>query len=286
MKTALFVALFFLLQISAGAANRAQPPSDANANANANVSASASASTTTTTTTTASWTTVHGHRLYYQSSGSGRPLLLLHGGGASIEESFARQLDNFAATHRVIAPEQVGQGHSPDVAGPLSYRAMMEDTAALLRQLHLTNVDVVGWSDGGILALMLAAYHPELVGRAVISGANIAPAGLLEADLTQMRSAEQSAPAIAASTMADKLRRLWLYSPTVDELNPRLLSHIHKPVLVLAGDRDVIKLDHTLAIYRALPEAKLSILSNTGHATFAEKPDIVNPLILTFLAQR
>jgi len=267
MKTALIVALFSLLQIFA---------SDTLQATHAPVAPQM----------TTNWTTVHGHRLYYESSGSGRPLLLLHGGGASIDESFAKQLGNFANTYRVIAPEQVGQGHSPDIAGPLSYRAMMEDTVALLQQLHLTKVDVVGWSDGGILALMLAAHHPELIGRAVISGANIDPTGLLDTDLMQMRAAEQNASTIAAVTMADKLRRLWLYSPTTNELNPTLLNHIHKPVLVLAGDRDAIKLDHTLAIYRALPEAKLSILPDTGHATFAEKPEVVNPMILTFLAQR
>ncbi len=76
-----------------------------------------------------------------------------------------------------MAPDQVGQGHTPDVPGPLSYTAMMEDTAALLKMLKLKHVDVVGFSDGGILALMLAVRHPELVRRLVISGVNIAPRG-------------------------------------------------------------------------------------------------------------
>jgi pimeloyl-ACP methyl ester carboxylesterase len=178
------------------------------------------------------------------------------------------------------------------VPGALSYRAMMEDTAALLKQLNLTRVDVVGWSDGGILALMLAVYHPELVERIVISGANIDPQGLLDSDILQMRNAEQAlntASQTNANTtagMENKLRRLWLYSPTSDEINSALLKQIHNPVLVLAGDRDVIKLDHTLAIYQALPVAQLSILPNTGHATFNEKPELVNPLVLSFLAQR
>lgn len=226
----------------------------------------------------AHWTRVHGHPLYYETRGEGRPLLLLHGGGASISASFAQQLDAFAVGHRIIAPEQTGQGHTPDVEGPLSYTAMMRDTAALLEQLNLRDVDVVGWSDGGILALMLAVNYPQLVHRVVISGANIAPDGLLDTEITAMQTTTERGS-------AEKLRQLWLSAPTSDELNPQLLQHLQQPVLVLAGDHDVIKLDHTLKIYNALPHAQMSILPNTGHATFEQRAQWVNPMVLEFLAQ-
>lgn len=229
------------------------------------------------------WASVRGHVLYYETHGAGHPLLLLHGGGATVSESFSRQLDALAADHQIIAPEQVGQGHSPDIPGPLSYSEMMRDTAALLEQMHVTNVDVVGWSDGGIVALMLAANYPQLVRRIVVSGVNIAPDGLEESEFAQTQAAlgaQKSSTDIAA-----KLNRLWLTAPTADELNTDLLREIHQKVLVLAGDRDVIKLDHTLLIYRSLPQAQLSILPDTGHATFAQRPEWINPLILQFLAQ-
>ena len=121
------------------------------------------------------WAPIHGHRIYYTVRGNGPTLVLLHGGGDSGEHSFVRQLDVFSEHHHIVAPDQVGQGRTPDVPGPLSYTAMMEDTATLLRLLKLKHVDIVGFSDGGILALMLAVRHPELVGRLVISGVNIAP---------------------------------------------------------------------------------------------------------------
>jgi pimeloyl-ACP methyl ester carboxylesterase len=225
------------------------------------------------------WAQINGHPLYYEITGTGHPLLLLHGGGASVSASFSQQLDAFAANHQIIAPEQVGQGHSPDVSGPLSYTAMMEDTATLLEQLHLTDVDVVGWSDGGIIALMLAVNHPNLVHRVVISGANIAPNGLLDSDLAEMRNA------VPSTGTPEKLRKLWVSAPTIGELNIDLLSHLNKPVLVMAGDHDVIKLAHTLKIYHALPRAQLSVLKNTGHATFKQRPELVNPMVLGFLAQ-
>src|ERR1700677_4636633 len=121
---------------------------------------------------------IHGHKIYYAVRGSGPTLVFLHGGGDSGEHSFVRQLDVFSEHHHIVAPDQVGQGRTPDVPGPLSYTAMTEDTAQLLKVLKLKNVDVVGFSDGGILALMLAVRHPELVRRLVISGVNIAPEGL------------------------------------------------------------------------------------------------------------
>ena len=96
---------------------------------------------------------IHGHKIYYAVRGSGPTLVFLHGGGDSGEHSFVRQLDVFSQHHHIVAPDQVGQGRTPDVPGPLSYTAMMEDTAELLRMLKLRHVDVVGFSDGGILAL-------------------------------------------------------------------------------------------------------------------------------------
>ena len=75
------------------------------------------------------WAAIRGHRMYYAVRGSGATLVLLHGGGDSGEHSFERQLDVFSQHHRIIAPDQVGQGHTPDVTGPLSYTSMAQDTA-------------------------------------------------------------------------------------------------------------------------------------------------------------
>jgi pimeloyl-ACP methyl ester carboxylesterase len=225
------------------------------------------------------WANIHGHRIYYAVRGSGSTLVLLHGGGDSGEHSFVRQLDVFSEHHRIVAPDQVGQGRTPDVPGPLSYTSMMEDTGALLQLLKLRNADVVGFSDGGILALMLAVRHPELVRRLVISGVNISPEGLTAENLEGLRAGQTVTP----RTIDEKLARLWLTSPTESELSVALLAQITQPVLLISGDRDAITLEHTLQIFHALPHAELCVLPGTDHATFSGRPEWLNPIIGAFL---
>jgi pimeloyl-ACP methyl ester carboxylesterase len=222
---------------------------------------------------------IHGHKIYYAVRGGGPTLVFLHGGGDSGEHSFVRQLDVFAEHHHIVAPDQVGQGRTPDVSGPLSYTAMMEDTAELLRKLKLRQVDVVGFSDGGILALMLAVRHPEMVRRLVISGVNISPEGLRPEDLEELRASQIPKP----KTIDEKLARLWLTSPTEEELSLGLLSKMTQPVLVISGDRDAITLEHTLEIFHALPDAELCVLPGTDHATFSGRSEWLNPIISSFL---
>ncbi|MDB6084354.1 MAG: hypothetical protein JWN43_2235 [Gammaproteobacteria bacterium] len=222
---------------------------------------------------------IHGHKLYYAVRGSGPTVVFLHGGGESGEHSFARQLDVFSERHHIVAPDQVGQGRTPEVSGPLSYTAMMDDTAALLKILDLRHVDIVGFSDGGILALMLAVRHPDLVRRLVISGVNIAPEGLRPEDLEELRATQNPKP----KTTDEKLARLWLTSPTESELNVPLLAKITQPVLIISGDRDAITLEHTLTIFHALPDAELCVLPGTDHATFSRRAEWLNPIINAFL---
>ncbi len=228
------------------------------------------------------WATVNGHRMYYERIGAGQPLVLLHGGGNTIHGSFANQLDLFAKTHTIIAPEQIGHGQTPDIAGPLTYARMADDTAALLSQLGITDADVAGWSDGGIVALILAVRHPELVRRVVVSGANFTPEGYLPEDLKELRAKDVK----PLTTLDARLIHLWASSPTKDELSPALLGTIRKRVLVMAGDHDAILLDHTIALYRALPDARLCILPGTNHGTFITRPDWVNAIVSSFLQEK
>ncbi len=225
------------------------------------------------------WILIHGHRMYYAAVGDGRTLVLLHGGGDSGEHSFERQIEMLSVHHRIIAPDQVGQGHTPDVPGPLSYTHMMEDTVAVIQVLRLHKVDIMGFSDGGIIGLMLAARYPQLVRRLIISGVNIAPEGLTDEQREELRASQAPMP----KTIDEKLAQLWLTSPTKSELSLDILATIHKPVLVISGDRDAIRLEHTLEIYHALPDAELCVLPGTDHGTFSGRPEWLNPIISDFL---
>ena len=239
------------------------------------------------------------HRLYYEIHGSGRPVVLLHGGGSNIQNSFPYQVDFLASHHQVIAIEQRGHGHSPDTPEPLTYAGMAEDTAGVLQQLHLSNADVVGFSDGAIIGLILGIRHPELVRRIVASGANIDPHGLtdlsyqdtLQTGAAAMFSAGERAAYASTSpdgvqhlmVFGEKLRQLWLKHPTTDEISVAMLQSLHRSVLIMSGDNDEIRLEHTLLIYRSIPNAKLWILPATGHPTFASRPQWVNPVLQSFL---
>ena len=238
-------------------------------------------------------------RMHYETFGHGPPLLLLHGGTNTIEGSFPKQLSFFSAHRLLIAPEQQGHGRTRDIDGPLSYVVMADNTATLLDQLRLNNVDVLGWSDGGVVGLLLAARRPDLVRRLVVTGASTLPlresfgpswvANLEswkpEADSAGLASyAKQSADSASHySVFVAKIKNLWLHHPTVQELGPSVLARIKAPTLVIDGDHGSALPEHTLALFRNVKGAQLLFVPGTGHNTLGERPEWLNPIILDFL---
>jgi pimeloyl-ACP methyl ester carboxylesterase len=242
---------------------------------------------------------VNGIQMYVEMSGSGPPLLFLHGGLSDFDASFAAQKAYFATFRTVIGVDQRGHGHSPDTDQAFSYRQMADDTAALVQQLKVGRVDVIGHSDGGNVGLLLARYHPELVRRLVISGANSRGDydGLLAYLRFRFSSEERFAADVGARereqyarvspdgeqhwpTMLAKTKALWATRVVIDTGD---LAAIQIPVLVMSGDHDVIPLEETLEIYRQLPHGQLCILPATGHSTMQERPDEFNRLTRQFL---
>jgi pimeloyl-ACP methyl ester carboxylesterase len=122
----------------------------------------------------ADYQSVNGLKMYYEVHGRGPHLLLLHGGTATVATSWGEQIPYFARSRKVIAPEQVGHGHTGDREEPYSYARMADDTATLLGQLGIQNADVYGTSDGGVVGLYLAARHPSRVRKLIVVGAAFA----------------------------------------------------------------------------------------------------------------
>ena len=248
---------------------------------------------------------IDGSKLWVQSEGSGPPVVFLHGGLQSFASSFDGQRQAFATSRRVIGIDQAGHGHSPDDGQPFSYQRMADQTAALLQQLALGPVDLVGESDGGDVALLVAHDHPALVRRVVVSGANLR-AGLPPDELARRRSwtdtqvdeklqqlqarlpprfrtnFEAVAPDGPARWNAHvaKSYRLWM-TPVVVE--PSALKTIAAPVLVIAGDHDFTSLEETTELWRGLPHGQLLIVPGTGHGTFRDRPALMNLAIREFL---
>lgn len=250
----------------------------------------------------AEYASVNGLKMYYELRGEpGRPVVvLLHGGMNSIHTSFARQLEEFSRTRRVLAVDQMGHGRTADIPDrPLSYEAMAEDTAGLLAKLRIAQADLVGWSDGGQIALRLAFTHPQLVRRVVASGVGFGASAASKRSLADPKRWEQLSnhgypegraeynrvsPDGAAhwSIYAEKARRMWAAS-TWGFTAPDL-AKIKVPVLILSGDRENV--EQAARVYRAIPKARLYVLPGTGHSTFQERPEWLNPVVLDFLDEK
>jgi pimeloyl-ACP methyl ester carboxylesterase len=234
-----------------------------------------------------------GVTIYYETYGKGPPVLVLHGGTAFIE-TMHYQIADLASDHLVIAPDSRGHGRSTDGPGPLHYADMAGDMIALMDRLHVAKADVVGWSDGGIIALDLAMRHPDRIGRVVTIGANFDVSGLVD---------PTAAPAADSATVAGrrdfyrsvsptparwpvfyaKVVQMWRTEP---RYTPADLGRIRGPVLVIAGEHDGIRRDHTDALAHAIPGAQEVIIPNASHMAPLEDPKRVDAAIRGFLAGR
>jgi pimeloyl-ACP methyl ester carboxylesterase len=229
-------------------------------------------------------TFVHdGITFYYEVYGEGEPLLLVHGNGGSMG-LLAAQIDHFKAHRKVIAMDSRDQGRSGDSPGPITYEQMTDDLAALVDHLKLGRVDVIGWSDGGIEALLMGVRHPDKVGKLVAMAANLNPDAIYPETAAMVAQAQAGMPADADKTpqgrRAIKMLHLLAKEPHID---PALLSKVSAPTLVLSSDHDVILLKHTVEIYEHLPNANLAVFPNSTHAVPYDDPKLFNGTVERFL---
>jgi pimeloyl-ACP methyl ester carboxylesterase len=212
---------------------------------------------------------IRGFRMYCEVYGKGKPLLIIHGNGGDIS-NFINQIPYFSKKYEVIVADSRAQGNSADNSDSLTYEMMSDDYAALLDALHIDSAFVIGWSDGGINGLLLAIRHPEKVAKLAITGANLVPDSsavpqeiwdMVTPVYDSLKNKSNRNPGEKASL---KLLRLLVEQPHIPI---RDLQRIQCPVLVIGGDHDVIKPEHTLLIFKNIPKAYLWILPNSGHST-------------------
>jgi pimeloyl-ACP methyl ester carboxylesterase len=233
---------------------------------------------------------INGIRIYYETYGTGRPVLVVHGGTGAIE-LMHYQISALAASRFVIAPDSRAHGRSSDSNQPLSYDLMANDMLKLLDKLNIAETDVVGWSDGGIIGLDLAMQQPERVKRLVVFGANYDVDGI-DTDRCPIPPAEKDiAPArdfykhIAPDpahwpVLYQKITEMWRTQPRYSLAD---LGTIKAQTLIMAGEFDCIKRQHTDQLAKAIPGANEEIIKGATHEAPLFQPDGVNAYILKFL---
>lgn len=221
---------------------------------------------------------VNGLRMYYEVHGRGEPLVLIHGGGSTLETSFGRVIPAFARWRQVIAVELQAHGRSGDRTAELSFEQDADDVAALLGILGIAKADFLGFSNGGQTAIEIGLRHPALARKLILASAFYSR-DALPASFWEMFNhvTLDSMPQVlkdgflavnpdpkALQTMFDKdLRRMQGFRGW-SEAQLRTIAH---PVLVINGDRDVGSLEHAVAFFRLFPQGRLAVFPG-GHGTY------------------
>jgi pimeloyl-ACP methyl ester carboxylesterase len=226
-------------------------------------------------------------RMYYEIHGEGRPLLLLHGAYMSID-LMGPLLGELARGRRVIAAEMQGHGRTADIDRPVSYEAMADDSAGLLRHLGIESADVFGYSMGGGTAIQLAIRHPELVRRLVVASAGYSSDSMHPEALAMFPTITPEL--FAGSPIEQEYQRLAPDPAGFPKLVERLkeldttefawpeedVRNIAAPTLIVLGDSDGVRLEHAVQMFRlrgggvmgdlsGMPASQLAVLPNTSH---------------------
>ena len=251
---------------------------------------------------------VNGINMYYEVHGrrDGVPLVLLHGGGSTIEVTFGRALPVLARSRRVIALEEQGHGRTSDREAPVTFESSADDVAAFLRYLKVDRADILGFSNGASVALQVAIRHPQLVRKLVFASSITKRSGaqpqlwefMEQADFSNMPQALKDAflrvnpDARQLKTMHDKdAARMQNFKDVPDDM----VRSVSAPTLIVLGDRDIVKLEHAVELTRLISGARLLVLPG-GHGDYLGEvvmtqtdtryPELTARLIEEFLDSR
>ncbi|WP_051907738.1 alpha/beta fold hydrolase [Flavimarina sp. Hel_I_48] len=228
---------------------------------------------------------VNGVKLYYELYGEGEPLLMLHGNNSAMGR-FSDQFDALSEKYQIIGLDSRGQGKSTGNDTKITYELMADDVKTFLDELGLEKVNILGWSDGGNIAVILAMEHPDKVNKMAIMGAvlyNDATSVTAETNkIIRKQVKEMEAKGVAATDMNYRLKMLLLTEPNI---NPDSLQKIQTPTLVMAGEHDVVKEKHTRLIAEKTPNSEMVIFKGAGHEAPNEIPELFNKTVLDFFSE-
>ena len=255
---------------------------------------------------TGGYATVNGIQMYYEVHGNnnnGIPLVLIHGGGSTIPSNWGTVLPVLSKYYKVIAMELQAHGRTGDRNTPESFQQDAADVLALLQYLHISQADIIGFSDGGCTTLEIAIHHPGIIHKMVVISSNYKRAGMVPGFFEGLEKAgfkDMPKPLVDAYLAVnpskegvlnmfdkDRARRL-----AFKDRSDADMQSIKVPVLFMAGDHDVITTEHTVAMSKLVPGAGLTILPGT-HGSFigealtkvtgSNMPGIATSIIRDFL---
>ena len=221
---------------------------------------------------------INGISLYYEIYGTGRPLIFLHGNGGSIRSSRAK-IEYFKKYFKVIAIDSRGHGKSIDTTSKqLTYVQMANDIKVLLDSLNIDSAFVSGQSDGGILGLLLAINFPGKISKLATFGANMFPGK--KAVFDEIDNLVLDTLKATKNFNTKRLYSLLAYQPDITEKD---LQKIKCPVLIMSGDRDVIRLEHSIKIFNNIANSNFFVMPGATHFGSYEKPELFDLVLLDFL---
>lgn len=249
--------------------------------------------------TSSGYVDINSVKLYYEITGEGEPLLLLHGGlGGS--EHFEAVLPDLSKAFKVITVDRRGHGRSHDNAEPYSYAGMADEMNAVLDHFEMDSVSIIGFSDGGVVGYHLASTYPEKVRKLVAVGANYRVDGLTPETIewTKNRLNPENLmidfpdlePRYRATNpqpdnfpaFLERSTALWLGDPY---LTKEQMMAIQASVLFFVGENDAIRLDHVLEMKTLVKDSHLCVLPGASHFVLMEKPEVALPVIMGFLGE-
>ncbi len=233
---------------------------------------------------------INGAKIYYEEYGQGEPLLLIHGNRGSIRD-MGNQIDHFKSKYRVIIADSRGHGKSELKIDSLTYVQIAKDWNILTKRLKLDSINIIGWSDGGIIGLLMGISKQAKIKKIVAMGANLRPDENAVYSWAQedTKGYENEVDLMIQKRDSSNNWRLikqqiglLLYQPKITHKD---LFKIIAPVLIIAGDKDVIKEEHTIEIYQNIPNAQLCIMPGETHFTPASNPKMFNLIVERFLSE-
>lgn len=207
--------------------------------------------------------------LYYEKIGVGQPLILLHGNSES-HKIFDKIVEPLSKQFTVYSIDSRGQGDSSRVDS-ISFQEMADDTISFIKTLQIHKPVLYGFSDGGIIGLLIASQHPDLLLKLIISGANVLPAGI-KVHVRILFS-------IIHFFTRDPRVKMMLTEPDITASN---LTNIDIPTLVLVGSRDAVKESDTQFIVKNIPDSILRVLKGEGHMSYVVHSPKLIPIIQNF----